>query len=133
MNDERAQLQKLGEKLSTEQTTLSAVFCTYCGRVYIIDDKHGRETCDCGKELHPVAKTVTLGQRLECGDGHIVRAFPGSHPRLEIDIDGYVDAKGIKYIGKATKGQDGKWVCLANVAGTLCQVEVTIEPKEIRT
>jgi hypothetical protein len=61
----------------------------------------------------------------------LCRKFIENSPRLEIDIDGYVDEKGIEYIGKATKQPDGKWACLANVAGALCLVELTITPKEI--
>ncbi len=51
----------------------------------------------------------------------------------EIDLNGYVDKKGVKYIGKAAKQPNGKWACLANVAGALCWVEVAITPKEITT
>jgi hypothetical protein len=43
-----------------------------------------------------------------------------------IDLDGHVDAKGIRYIGHATRQHDGKYVCLAIVGGALCRVEVTI-------
>lgn len=42
------------------------------------------------------------------------------------DIDGYVDAKGIKYIGSAWELMDGTWLCLANVGGALCRVQVKI-------
>lgn len=52
--------------------------------------------------------------------------------RLEIDIDGYVDERGIKYLGKAVRQEDGTWQCLANVGGALCRVEVKITPKEQR-
>ena len=47
-------------------------------------------------------------------------------PPEEVDVDGFVDAKGIKYIGKALKQPDGKWICIADVDGALCRVEVTI-------
>lgn len=47
-------------------------------------------------------------------------------PPEEVDVDGFVDAKGIKYIGKALKQPDGKWICIADVYGALCRVEVTI-------
>jgi len=87
MNDDRAQLAKLGQTMA-QQPALKAVFCIHCGRVYVIDDKHGRETCDCGKELHPVAKTVTLGQMLECGDGHSVRV---QNPSDKCDVCGTSD------------------------------------------
>lgn len=47
----------------------------------------------------------------------------------EIDVDGRVDEKlGICYIGKAMKTFDGRWLCLANVQGALCRVEVRIRP-----
>lgn len=45
----------------------------------------------------------------------------------EIDLDGYVCAKGVLYIGKA-RHKDNKWVCLADVGGALCWVEVKISP-----
>jgi len=44
----------------------------------------------------------------------------------EIDLDGHVDAKGIRYIGKATRQMNGKYLCLANVGGALCRVEITL-------
>jgi hypothetical protein len=48
----------------------------------------------------------------------------------EIDLDGFVDAKGVKYIGKAGRRKDGTWECLADVAGSLCRVQVTITAKD---
>lgn len=50
--------------------------------------------------------------------------------RLEIDIDGYIDERGIQYLGNAVKQEDGTWQCLANVGGALCRVEVKFTPKE---
>jgi hypothetical protein len=44
----------------------------------------------------------------------------------EIDVDGHVDERGIRYLGKATRMPDGTWRCLADVLGALCLVEVTI-------
>jgi hypothetical protein len=44
----------------------------------------------------------------------------------EIDVDGMVDAKGIRFIGKAILMGDGTWRCLADVGGALCRVEVKI-------
>lgn len=44
----------------------------------------------------------------------------------EVDVDGYIDDKGIRYIGLATKRPNGQWVCLADVGGALCLVEVKI-------
>lgn len=50
-----------------------------------------------------------------------------AHPdATEVDVDNYVDSHGIRYLGKAVKGTDGRWRCLADVAGALCRVEVSI-------
>ena len=47
----------------------------------------------------------------------------------EIDIDGLVDeSTGIRYIGRATKTFDDRWMCLADVGGALCRVELTARP-----
>ena len=47
----------------------------------------------------------------------------------EIDVDGLVDeTTGIRYIGKATKTFDDHWLCLANIGGALCRVELTVRP-----
>lgn len=46
----------------------------------------------------------------------------------EVDVDGYVDDKNIRYIGKAVRlGGTDLYRCLANVAGCLCWVEVRIK------
>ena len=42
----------------------------------------------------------------------------------ELDVDGIVDAKGVKFIGKATRQANGTYRCLADVGGALCIVEV---------
>jgi hypothetical protein len=48
----------------------------------------------------------------------------------EVEVDGIVDEKrNIRYWGKATLRPNGKWVCLADVAGCLCIVEVKITSK----
>lgn len=48
----------------------------------------------------------------------------------EIDVDGLFDeSTGILYIGKATKTFEGRWLCLANVGGALCRVELTFRPE----
>jgi hypothetical protein len=44
----------------------------------------------------------------------------------EIDVDGCVDAKGVKFIGKAKRWPDGTWRSLADVNGCLCIVECTV-------
>jgi len=47
----------------------------------------------------------------------------------EIDVDGLVDeSTGICYVGKAMKTFDDRWLCLANVGGALCRVELTVRP-----
>jgi hypothetical protein len=46
-----------------------------------------------------------------------------------INMDGKLDSKtGVQYIGKAQRNFDGMWVCLANVGGALCFVEVLASP-----
>lgn len=52
---------------------------------------------------------------------------------LEINLDGFTDKKGITYIGAAKRQENGKYVCLANVGGALCRVEVSITPVEVST
>lgn len=54
-------------------------------------------------------------------------------PQGELDLDGLVDQKGVEYIGKAVQQPDGTWICLANVNGALCRVQVTVHPQEINT
>jgi len=44
----------------------------------------------------------------------------------ELNMDECIDEKGIRYIGLATKRPNGQWVCLADVEGCLCLVEVKI-------
>lgn len=44
----------------------------------------------------------------------------------EIDVDGYVDSKGVRYLGRAVRMDDGTWRCLADVGGCLCRVECSI-------
>lgn len=45
---------------------------------------------------------------------------------LEIDVDGKVDAKGVRFVGKARRQPDGTWRALADVGGALCLVECTV-------
>lgn len=46
-----------------------------------------------------------------------------------IDVDNAVDvATGIRYIGTARRGFDGRWRCLAQVSQALCIVEVSVRP-----
>jgi len=44
----------------------------------------------------------------------------------EVDLDGYVDLRGVEYIGKAARQPDGTWRCLAKVGDALCIVEAKI-------
>lgn len=54
---------------------------------------------------------------------------PADANATEIDVDGLVDeSTGIRYIGKATKIFGDRWLCLANVGGALCRVELTVKP-----
>jgi hypothetical protein len=48
----------------------------------------------------------------------------------EIDVDGLVDGKGVRYIGKAARQPNGMYHALADVDGALCRVECRIIPKE---
>ena len=51
----------------------------------------------------------------------------------EIDLDGYVDKKGVEYLGKARRQENGSYRCLANVGGSLCIVEASIVPDTLST
>lgn len=45
----------------------------------------------------------------------------------EVDIDGLVDERrSIRYVGKATRQPNGKYLALAAVDGCLCRVEVAV-------
>ncbi len=46
------------------------------------------------------------------------------------DVDGHVDARGVRYIGVATRQKDGTWKALAEVGGALCLVECRITLQE---
>jgi hypothetical protein len=46
----------------------------------------------------------------------------------EIDLYGYVDESGVRYVGRAARQPDCTWRCLADVGGCLCVVEVRIKP-----
>jgi hypothetical protein len=52
----------------------------------------------------------------------------------ELDVDGIIDKRGIRYIGKATRDPKNakRWTCLADVLGALCLVEVKIDFGENR-
>lgn len=43
-----------------------------------------------------------------------------------VDLDGYIDARGIRYIGSAARTAEGTYRVLADVGGALCRVEVRI-------
>ena len=46
----------------------------------------------------------------------------------EVDVDGYVDRKGVEYLGRAQRMPDGTWQALAIVDDCLCRVQVSITP-----
>lgn len=75
-------------------------------------------------DLPTTASLARLEDALQRIDEHheVVR-------RGEIDLDGHIDAKGVRYIGKAHRQPDGTWRCLAEVQGCLCVVEVRIRPE----
>lgn len=71
-----------------------------------------------------------LELRLTAGDYptlHEMRKPVPTRPAVdEIDIDGYVDQRGIKYFGIAKWQPNGKWHAHAAVGSALCVVEVAI-------
>lgn len=86
--------------------------------------------------VREVAKTLIDGvsQVADAITGTLPMALEGpEHEALqEVDIDGYVDEKGVRYVGKAARQPDGTWISLADVGGCLCRVLVKITPKEPR-
>jgi len=69
---------------------------------------------------------------LEPFKGKAVRLTVEAIAPNEVDIDGVVDERrNIRYIGKATRQPDGKYVALAAVNESLCRVELTITPTVI--
>ncbi len=51
---------------------------------------------------------------------------------LEFDVDGLVDRTyGVKLIGKALEQFDGTYICLADVHGALCRVEVRLTRSDL--
>ena len=46
---------------------------------------------------------------------------------LRYDVDGRTSPDGsIRYIGEATRQDDGSWRCLADVDGMLCLVQISL-------
>lgn len=45
----------------------------------------------------------------------------------EIDLTDLIDARGVRYLGKATRQSPGVYCCIADVGGALCVVEVTVK------
>jgi len=43
-----------------------------------------------------------------------------------VDVDGYVDSKGVRYFGFATRQEDGGYAALADVGGCLCFVACSV-------
>jgi hypothetical protein len=58
-------------------------------------------------------------------------AWVAAHPD-EVDVDGHVDAKGVRYIGQAKRQPDGTWRALADIGGGLFLVECTVVLGEAR-
>jgi len=55
------------------------------------------------------------------------RKVPMDVEMKELNLDGLVDEeKGVRYIGQATRRPNGQWVCLADVMGCLCLVELRV-------
>jgi hypothetical protein len=46
-----------------------------------------------------------------------------------IDLQGYVDESGVEYLGEARRVEGNLYRCLANLAGSLCLVEIKLTPK----
>jgi hypothetical protein len=46
----------------------------------------------------------------------------------ELNLDGMIDDNGVRYIGSAMRRPSGQWVCLADVNGCLCLVELKLRP-----
>lgn len=88
-----------------------------------------RDDDPCGEPRPEDPEMLCEVRRDHAGDhshltGLLVRE---SWPRSdELSLDGYVDARGIRYVGKATRQPNGKYACLADVNGSLCRVEVTL-------
>jgi len=55
------------------------------------------------------------------------------HPH-EVDVDGIVDERGIRYLGTAVMQEDGTFRCLAALTpdGPLCLVEVRLKAGSAR-
>jgi hypothetical protein len=65
----------------------------------------------------------------------MILQIPELNPELpeRVSVDGLKDSKrpSIEYWGVATRQANGRYICLANVDGLLCQVEVTISPEKV--
>jgi hypothetical protein len=86
--------------------------CTLC--------KHPRSV-HTGKRT-PYDRKCTV-ENCICGRYYLEPVLTGR----EVDLDGHVDANGIRYIGNAYETTAGMWNCLAEVSGNLCRVEVKIK------
>lgn len=99
----------LGRKRAPKDAPASDDACPACkGRGWVSDDMMEGRTC-----------ITCLGKG---------KAPPSGMPS-EIDIDGHIDHKGVKYIGAATWVSGNLYRCLANVGGCLCVIEATIQPR----
>lgn len=58
---------------------------------------------------------------------HTANDFVVVAPATTVDVDGKVVPTpygDVVLVGKATRTNDGMWVCLANVHGSLCRVQL---------
>lgn len=69
---------------------------------------------------------IATEDRLARLTGPLSSPMEGMHTPNEVDLDGYTDAKGITYIGMATRQPNGEYHVLANVNGCLCRVACNI-------
>lgn len=108
------------------------VWCSMAGvelRAFNSDADAGQSTRDgVMRTLDPLAArnlAALLVRGAEESERMRARAMP-----MEVDLDGHVDARGVKYLGKALRQPDGLYICLADVNGCLCRVEVRITPSD---
>ena len=71
--------------------------------------------------------TTLVNQYDTCDDAMDAADVYQSQPE-QCDVDGMCDSRSqhITFIGRATKDENGKWMCLAKIDGMLCVVEAKI-------
>lgn len=131
MNDDRAQLAKLGNIPPTPSSRLAVIFCIGCGRVYIVDRGHERpsDECDCGRELYPVSKAVTLASELRGGDGHEIRAVVSDQAKLWKLCQDYIDKQNIS-CPEAVYQNDNVALSAQEFVESVCELVGYHTPKE---